>query len=168
MKNSLPYFKEIDLSSLEEYYHVETILNADIISIDINFKGKSTDERTYKSIKTFLENISEFSEQNKFLIENDFKENGEAFDYINFHLEELDEDELSRTINIDDANTSKERQLLDKLRLVRVGLYPDGKYETDYFGVFDYSIDIDGEPSNQLLVVKTNAEGELHHITWES
>jgi hypothetical protein len=168
MEHSLPFFNEIDLSSLVEYYQVETILNADKISIDINFKRKSTDENTYKDIKDFLEKISKFSEQNQLLIENDFKENGEALDYINFYLEELDEDELSRTINIDDANTSKEKQLLTKLKLVRVGLYPDGKYETDYFGVFDYSIDIDGEPGNQLLVVKTNKKGELHHITWES
>jgi hypothetical protein len=39
--------------------------------------------------------------------------------------------------------------------LIRIGLYPDGKYGTEYFGVFDYSIEIDGKMSDQLLVVKT-------------
>jgi hypothetical protein len=168
MEYSLPYFKELDLSTLEEYYCVETILKTGKISIDINFEGKSTNESTYKDIRNFLENINKFSEHNKLLIENDFKENGEASDYINFYFEELEQDELSRIIDIEDNNISKEKKLLNKLRLVRIGLYPDGKYDTDYFGVFDYSMDIDGEPSNQLLTVKTNTEGELQHITWES
>jgi hypothetical protein len=67
-----------------------------------------------------------------------------------------------------DNNLPQELQLLNKLRLIRVGLYPDGKYGTDHFATFDYSIDIDGEPCNYLLVVNTNEKGDLDHITWES
>lgn len=53
---------------------------------------------------------------------------------------------------------------MEKLNLIRVGIYP----RASYFGTFDYSIDIDGEPCNQLLVVHINADGTLDYITWES
>lgn len=83
-------------------------------------------------------------------------------------MDELEEEELSSIIDFSDKEVSKELQLLGKLKLIRVGLYPDGKYGADYYGVFDYSIEIDGEPCNQLLVVKTNENGDLDHIAWES
>ena len=164
----LPYFDQIDITSLDEYYNVEAKLNDNIIRLDINFDKKSIDENTYQNINTFLENINNFDEQNKSLIDKDLKESGQSLDYINFYLDELDQNELATIIDIDDANNPKDKQLINKLKLIRIGLYPDGKYGADYFGVFDYSIDIDGEPCNQLLVVKTNKTGELDHITWES
>ena len=68
-------------------------------------------------------------------------------------------------IDFGNQDEPKEKLLLNKLRLIRVGLYPD---YSEYYGIFDYSIDIDGEPCNQLLVVKTDNNGELDHITWES
>ncbi|GGK82769.1 DUF2004 domain-containing protein [Rufibacter glacialis] len=166
--HQLPFFESIDISTLKEYYKVHTILDNSKISIDINFEKKFIDENTFQVLKNFLESIPKFDEQNKSLISNDFKEEGEAFDYINFYLDELGQEELSSIINIDNDNYPKEKQLLDKLRLIRVGLYPDGKYDADYFGVFDYSIEIDGEPCNQLLVVKTDVKDDLDHITWES
>jgi hypothetical protein len=72
---------------------------------------------------------------------------------------------LSGIIDYGNQDEPIEEQLLNKLRLIKVGLYPD---YTDYYGVFDYSIDIEGEPCNQLLVVKTDNQGRLDHITWES
>lgn len=67
-----------------------------------------------------------------------------------------------------------EKQLLEKLALERVGLYPNVKYETKYFAVFDYTFEgnafIDGRRTmtNQILVVKTDSKGNLDHLAWES
>ncbi len=54
--------------------------------------------------------------------------------------------------------------LLEKLELIRGGIYP----QASYFATFDYSIEIDGEACNQLLVVNVNEDGTLSYITWES
>jgi hypothetical protein len=77
-------------------------------------------------------------------------------------------DELSKIIDTSQESSSFKTQLLEKLQLIRVGLYPNGKYGATYFAAFDYSIEIDGEPCNQLLVVKTNEKGKLDNIAWES
>jgi hypothetical protein len=156
------------LTTLEEYYRTEASLNDNRISVDINFENRSIDENIFYAIKAFLENISQFDNANKPIIKSDFNKKGEAYEYINFYIEELSKNEISDIIGINNRNETTEEQLLNKLKLVRVGLYPDGKNDTDYFGVFDYSIDIYGKPCNQLLVVKTDVNGALDHITWES
>ncbi len=165
---NLPYFGQIDLIKLEEYYNVKVRFFEKEINIDLNFESKTINELNAEKINMFLNNIGNFESVNKNLIEKNFHDEGETANYINFYFDELDEEELSDIINFDDKYNSKEHQLLNKLKLIRVGLYPDGKYGASYYGVFDYSIDIDGEPCNQILVVKTNEIGELDHITWES
>ena len=164
-KYSLPYFGEIVLTALDEYYDVDIDLNDKTVNIDINFEKKSSDRDGFDTIKSFLNNINNFDQQNKSYIEDDFRKQGNTLDYINFYFDELDEDELSDIIDFENALVDKEGQLLNKLKLVRVGIYPD---YAEYFGVFDYSIEIDGEPCNQLLVVKTDEKGNLDHVTWES
>ena len=165
---TLPYFGEIEFTQLEEYYTVEVAFNRSMLRFDLNFENKSITEEQAKSIKVFLNNISALENKNKSSIDKDFNDTGETADYINFYLDELSEEELGDLIDNNNTNKSKEEQLLSKLRLIRIGLYPDRKYGTDYYAVFDYSIDIDGEPCNQLLVVKTDRNGDLNYITWES
>jgi Protein of unknown function (DUF2004) len=169
MKNiELPHFGRINFTQLDEYYAAVTEFNGLTLRLDLNFENKCISEVEIINIKKFLENISAFDVQNKTQIDKDFNDEGEATDYINFYLDELDEEELRGIIDFENRDKPKEEQLLSKLRLIRVGLYPDRKFGADYYGVFDYSIEIGGEPCNQLLVVKTDNKGELDHITWES
>lgn len=166
---NLPYFEEINSQELQEYYVAKIDLNERKISIDLNFENNTIDQSAMETIKHFLENIDKFDKQNKTYLENDFKiEDGQTLEYIEYYFDELEQDEISTIINIHDTSTSKEILLLNELKLKRIGLYPDGKYNTDYYAVFDYSIDIDGEPCDQLLVVKTDKIGDLDHIAWES
>lgn len=165
----LPYFEQITINNLKDYYSTEFELNNRYIQTDLNFENKIIGKNKIEQIETFLKSIADFDKRNKVYIEKDFnEESGETSDYINFYIDEFDENELSGIIDIENINTSKNIQLLNKLKLIRVGLYPDGKYGTDYFATFDYSIDIEGEPCNQLLVVNTDEKGNLDHITWES
>lgn len=169
MHYSLPYFGEINLASVKGRYEAEMDLNEHKIRIDLNFQNLSTEPDIIDTVKTFLENIGKFAEQNKAYIDKDFKEGiGETSGYIKFYLEELDEGELSGIIGTNDPDIPKEIQLLRQLKLIRIGLYPDIEDDATNYAIFDYSIDIDGEPCNQVLVVITNEKGDLDHITWES
>lgn len=163
------HFGEINTNNLEEYYCVNFEMNKNLIQTDLNFENKKIEKQLIDKIEYFLKNLVDFDNKNKYYIEKDFKDVvGETFEYINFYVEELDENELSEIIDLNNTNTPKNIQLLEKLKLIRIGLYPDGKYGTDSFATFDYSIDINGEPCNQLLVVNTDHKGNLNTITWES
>ena len=113
----------------------------------------------------FAKKIPEFDNQNRNYIKSDFEQDvSMTSDYLNFYLDELDESELGGIIDLKNQKKSKNSLLMEQLNLIRVGIYP----QASYFATFDYSIDIDGEPCNQLLVVNINQNGTLDYITWES
>jgi hypothetical protein len=82
---------------------------------------------------------------------------------LEHHLEEVEQDELSTLINFDDSTTEPEQQLLTKLELVRIGLYPDNE---DGFAILDYSIG--REITNYLVVINTDQNGQLDYMSMES
>ena len=167
MKYKLPYFEEIDLNQLEEYYNVEIDNKSHKIGIDLNFKAKKIEAQLFDKVKKIIENIESEDSKNRTYITSDFKdENGDAVkEFLEFHIEELAE-ELSGIVNFEDKSNSPEKQLLEKLKLVRIGFYPDGEYGTDSFIIFDYTVD--RELSDQIIVVNVDKEGKLINLAWES
>ncbi|SFN51705.1 hypothetical protein SAMN05421738_1142 [Algoriella xinjiangensis] len=163
---TLPHFGKLQVENLEEYYNVDIELGGKEIQIDLNFENKTINIEDFDTIKHFIENIENFDKQNQHYIKSDYDdENGNTVkEYVTFHIEELGEEFLEQ-INIDNQ-TDKEQQFLTKLNLTRVGIYPDGKYDTSYFAVFDYTVN--KELTDQLIVVKTDNKGNLDHLSWES
>lgn len=158
-------FKEIDLNNPEDYYEGSIELDGREIELDLNIERESIEQSLLEKINAFIEKLGEFDRQNRNFIRQDFdQETSMTADYLTFYLDELDQEELSEIIDIHDDKHPKELLLLRKLIIARVGLYPDAPY----FATFDYSIEIDDEPCNQLLVVNIKENGALHHITWES
>jgi len=160
-----PDFTEIELENLKDYYNWSLKFGKREVNLDVNFETKSTNQSMLEQIQEFVNKIPEFDTKNRAFIKSDFEQAASmTSDYLNFYLDELDESELAGIININDRKKSRNRLLMEQLNLIRVGIYP----QAPYFGTFDYSIDIDGEPCNQLLVVNINKDGTLDHITWES
>ena len=83
--------------------------------------------------------------------------------YLENHLEELGTDDLNALIGAGARSADQPRILLKKLQLVRVGLYPDSVAQ---FAIFDYSIG--RELTNYLVVINTDENGNLDHMTMES
>jgi len=162
---SLSHFGDIDPENLEEYYDVDIDFDGHKIQIDLNFEDIHIDSKRLDIAKRFIDNISEFDKQNKKYIEQDYAdEDGDTVrTYVEHHLEDMDKDELSGLVDFDNAVTSPEIQLMNSLRLKRVGLYPD---EESHFAVFDYSIG--RELTQYLVVINIDENGNLDYLTMES
>lgn len=162
---TLPHFGQLATENLEEYYDVDIVFNGNEIQIDLNFENKAIDIATMDKVKNFIENIEKFDILNKTYILDDYNdEEGDTVKfYLEDHLEEIGKDELSTLINFDDTTIELEQQLLAKLKLVRVGLYPESE---DNFAIFDYSIGQD--ITNYLVVINTDENGQLEYMTMES
>lgn len=160
---TFPYFGEIDLNNLQEDY--ETKIRINNVEVDLHFENNSINIAKAQTIKNVLENLTDFDIQNKTYIENDYhdEENSTVKEYLEFHLEELDNKILAEFIDFEDQNSNPEKQLLKKLKLASIGFYPD---DSDNFAVFDYTID--KKITNYLIVVNTDENNNLDDITWES
>ncbi|MFL9483513.1 DUF2004 domain-containing protein [Chitinophagaceae bacterium LWZ2-11] len=162
---TLPYFGELNSDSLDEYYDEEIEFNGRQIDLDLNFENETIEPAKLESVKRFIENIALYNAKNEERIMVDYNDEDcdTAKTYAEHHLEELSKDDLSQLVDFDDKSIDPERQLLKKLQLVRVGLYPDNDED---FAIFDYSIGQD--LTNYLVVVFTNVNGEMDYMTMES
>lgn len=161
----LPHFGFIDPAALEEYYDVEIPYQDTEIQVDLNFGNKTIDPARLETVKQFIENIRIHDLSNRKHIEADYNNGGgdTVKFYLEHHLEELGKDELAELVDLNSKSSEHEKQLLKKLHLVRVGLYPDSE---DQFAVFDYSIG--QEITNDLVVIFTDENGNLDYMTIES
>ncbi|SDJ57363.1 DUF2004 domain-containing protein [Chryseobacterium jejuense] len=164
-KYTLPYFGQLSTDNIEEYYDVTINFNGNEVQIDLNFENENTDAAKLDQIKNYLENIEPFNKLAKsYILEDYHNEEGDTVkSYLEHHLEEVEQDELSTLINFDDSTTEPEQQLLTKLELVRIGLYPDNE---DGFAILDYSIG--KEITDYLVVINTDQNGQLDYMSMES
>nr|WP_315026313.1 DUF2004 domain-containing protein [uncultured Chryseobacterium sp.] len=164
-KYTLPFFGEVSTESLEEYYDVNIDFKGNEIQIDMNFENPNIDVLQLDKVKSFLENIENFDKLNKtYIVEDYHDQDGDTVkSYIEHHLEEIDKDQLSTLINFEDTSSKPEQQLLKKLELIRVGLYPDSE---DNFAILDYSIGQD--LTDYLVVINTDENGQLDYMAMES
>lgn len=173
----LPPFGQINLTSLNGEYRAVIQLANKEIRIDINFKNTAIEKAAMDNVKNFIDNISKFDKQNLDFIEKDFNDDNckTVKEYIEFHIEEaLDQEKLTQLIDYQNNEITAEKQFLSKLRLERVGLYPDGKYGTEHFAVFDYTpegnVYFEGRRTitDEILVICTDKNGKMAYITMES
>lgn len=162
---TLPHFGPIDPNDLEEYYEVEISFNSRQIEIDLNFENKTIDPKRLETVQHFIDNIRIFDINNKNYIVNDYNnKDGDAVKfYLQHHLEELGNTELAALLPAGSKKPDHEKLLLQKLHLVRVGIYPDNANE---FAIFDYSIG--QQITNDLVVIFTDENGNLDYMTVES
>ncbi len=161
---TLSHFGNIDSEALEEYYDAEIEFHSTFIQVDLNFEKKSLDPERLDIVRRFIDNIRIHDLNNKKYIQKDFDDMGDTVpQYIDHHLAELALDDLENLIGTDRRSADKPDYLLEKLHLVRVGLYPDSK---EQFAIFDYSIG--RELTDYLLVVYTDENGNLEYLSMES
>tara|TARA_A100000171_G_scaffold50588_1_gene62402 strand:- start:3183 stop:3728 length:546 start_codon:yes stop_codon:yes gene_type:complete len=157
-------YGEIDISNLKGDYECSIMVENHSVHLDVNFEKERISEQELLEVTNFIENVEKHHLKNLRYIQENFDQGASmSSEYIQFYIEELEPDELDSLVNTK-SQVKTENQLLEKLTLKRIGVYP----EASYYANFDYTIYIHGEPCNQLLVVNSNQDGTLHDITWES
>ncbi|MBN1802476.1 MAG: DUF2004 domain-containing protein [Candidatus Lokiarchaeota archaeon] len=160
----IKYFGEIDLESVGEHLDTEIVIDGRRVSVDINFnKKKSLNLRVLEVIQDVLASLDEVMKMNDNAIKNDFENGGEVKFYVDFHLEEFEESELREILGNPDENIAKEIQILSKLKLVRIGFYPE---ENSSFVVMDYTIS--KTHTDELVVIKLDRNKNIEEIVIES
>ena len=158
------YFGEIDLDNVEEYYETEIEVQGRPVEITINITGSKTiDLDSIQAVEDYLDNLTINEENIRQIIYQDFKEKGEAKNYIDFQVEELDKDDISDLIESADKKLNKKEKLLSVLYLLRIGFYPEK--EDKAFAVYDYTIE--EEYTDDLLVIIIGKDNNIK-LTIES
>ena len=159
----LPYFENIDLDSIDDYYNIDIEFQGHTVQLDLNFDEDTAVNANIDLVKKVIDNLVDYAAKAYNSILNDFKTEDTVKDYIEHHLEYIDKNELDRLLFDSDKNLSVAEQLLSKLHLERVGFYPEDKND---FAIFDYTIG--REVTNYLIVVKFDSRGSVVDLIMES
>ncbi len=162
-KFSMPFFGELDINNLKDYYEVDVEVNKRKFEMDLNFENGTVSNKILnktskliREIDPLIESVIEYLKENR--------EEEEAIDeYLELHLNELDDTVVSELLKNSNSNLSKKDQLYESLKLKRIGIYPE---DEDEYAVFDFIID--DNLSNYILVVKLDNNVEVDEVTIES
>ena len=116
-----------------------------------------------EKINNWLIDVQKLDKLGLTTIKKDFELGETVKEYIEHHLDELDEDDLQTLINQTKAGKTKEEKLLYSIKLKRIGFYPQTE---ERFVNLDYTLDND--LTDYLVVLDFTDDGKLHYITVES
>lgn len=160
---NLPFFNELDSDLLADYYEADIDLGLKKLFLDINFDETSIESDRLLILKNYLDDLTGIIDIAENEIRNDFNNGEEVKEFLTFHIEELDQNELADLLKEADQNLSMEQQILSTLKLKRIGFYPD---EEENFAVLDFTLNED--LSQYILVVNMTDNKAVNYITMES
>ncbi len=155
----------IEGDNLEKYYQVMLDLDGHSYSLELNFRKKTIEESKRGILKNFVYNLEKYEAENKRILNDDFANNGQVHSYIDFNCDRFGLESLAQQFGLDSTADDFKTQLLKHLKLIRIGIYPDGQYHTPYYATFDYVLN--GELSYQIIAIKTNESGNFESLFWE-
>ncbi len=161
---SIEPFGEINFDKTEEDYILyDYKLNNTEIHFDLNFEKEIISDDILPKLNMFIKILPELSEKLKTEIKKEYK-NGEVVKgYIEHHFNDCENEELNSIgINTDRNEAEIKNEMLNKIHLKRIGLYPE--YED--FAVFDFTLD--RNITQYVIVVNTNDLGKVNSIVIES
>lgn len=163
MNINLPYFNDINSKNLDDYYDVEVEFNGGILKMDLNFDNTEIESHLLECVKNYLDNLTGVYDAALKAIYIDLEEGGTTIEFLDFHMEDLEDEELKEVTKNADKGQSLEKQILSQITLKRLGFYPEIEEE---FATLDFTIG--EEISDYLLVVKMDSKQHLQEITMES
>lgn len=162
-KFNLTNFGEVDADNLEEYYDAEIMVNGRTVEVDISLDEKSISIDKLEKINSWLTNVQKLDELGLATIKEDFVSGDTVKEYIEHHLEELDNDDIKDLMKQAKEGKTKEEKLLQSIKLKRIGFYP---HTDERFVNLDYVLGND--LTDYLVVLDFTEDGNLHYITLES
>ncbi|MES2276329.1 MAG: DUF2004 domain-containing protein [Bacteroidota bacterium] len=160
---NLPFFNELDSDNLTDYYEVDVDIEQNKVQLDVNFEEKTINPDKLLILKSYLDSPQAIINIAKEAIINNFANGEDVKEFLTFHIEELDQNDLGNLLKQADNTLSLEEQILSVLKLRRIGFYP---YDNDEFAILDFVLD-EGI-SQYILVVKLNNNKIVDNITMES
>ena len=160
-KKHITYFEEIDFTS-DDFFSTEILLNNETVTINLEFYDGLPQYDWIKAYEHYTERLEEYKSKIDKAIVKDLKDEETTLEYIEHHLEELDEPTIEKLIKDTDADRSVVDRLLSVLKLQKI----EFRFDEDEFAVWDYSFGND--ITDYLLVAYTDKNGKLIEFSIDS
>jgi Protein of unknown function (DUF2004) len=162
----LPYFEHWNNQTLETHFDAFLPEKDLRLSLALDQPAKELDAATLPLVRSILDNIPAIDELLLDYIQQDFKQKGNAAEYINHFLEYADPSIVQTMLQKSTQKGSKPKRLASLIRLMafRITLHANAS-----FLVLDYTINpIGAMLNNYVLTVSFDKTGEMTAYSMES
>lgn len=161
-KKEISYFGEVDIQEDDYIQGSATICGQTVrLSVDLD-EDKEIPRQWWVELEDYLSHLEEYKAHFEKSIVEDYNNGGTTAEYVSWHLEELEDiDALLSTANQVGTKAEQFLSLLTQ-RLQNIAFYPG----EEGYAVWDFMID--GECSDEIIVVYSDNKGKVVKITWES
>ena len=134
------------------------------VAIDLTLEEANVPHEVVDSALQLVDDIRSLDEEARSALVSDLEEGDDAASamYVSHHLSELSDEDLNTIFDEEPENVDGEA-FLEKMQLVRVGIYPE---ETERHVLLDYSIGSDF--TNYILSVAFDKTGQVTGVSMES
>lgn len=160
-KKTIAYFGEIDPDS-DDFLSTQIIVDNHITTLVICTAGKKLTNQQVNVFEKYAKRIPEYKFKIDKAIAKDMKEGGPTFEYLEHHLEELDDITIENLLKNTNLQKTQIEQLLSILRLEEIVFH----FNNDEYAIWNYSPGSD--ITNYQLAVYTNSEGDVVGLAMEN
>ncbi|WP_410208916.1 DUF2004 domain-containing protein [Fusobacterium sp.] len=153
-----------DVAFNRPYYETAVHLEDRDIEIDLNLDDVLGEKNWVFLYDEYISKVQLLRKDIEELIRKNFKGHGIVEEWLDYHIEELEisDEKVDGLLSEKNMKLPLKNKLFSLLNLRRIGLYP-GNFD---YAVWDFMLD--GDLSDDILVVITDIEGNVKEITWES
>jgi hypothetical protein len=164
---AFPPFGTVNLNSLEDNYTAQIEVNGVTVNLDLYFEFTDMDKCQANAVKKFIDYIPRIDTQNRTYIDKEYGNvEGEIVkEYLIYHLDELDEEDLYELLDFEDKAIDPEIQLYHKLELCGVALHSEPGDILGFNTFFKYTVC--PELSDCVIVVDTDGFGKAKRLYWD-
>lgn len=158
---TITYFDEIDFDS-DDFFETEIVLNCDKITLNLEFRDGLPKFDWTKQYENYISKLDEYKQKVDKAIIKDFKDEETTLEYIEHHIDELDDLSIEKLIKDTDQDKPITERLLSTLKLQRIGF----RFDDEEFAAWDYTLGSD--ITNYILAVYTDKNGKVTDFSIES
>lgn len=160
---TIPYFGEIELDNLNDYYEADYSYLGKSIAIDLNFEDISIDESDLEPTIAALNGLNKLIETGYAELTKSYQTNGPVKQYINRHMSGLNPEELAELFDTAPEGLNKELKMMSHLKLRRIGFYPE-----DTIGLVTMDFTIGYNLTDYVIAINFNNRLQFEDIALES
>ena len=156
-------FGNLNLDALDTYYEAEIVHDGKSVELDLNFEQTQIEKEAVIRVDDYLAGLEMYEQKVRQWLRKDFASDGWSKEYIEYHLDVLEDRELKKLLWYAVPLHDPSLQLFSLVHLDRLGFYPE--IGDAIFAIFDYVLDKD--LTDLILVVGIRKDG-TYFITMES
>ncbi|MGL5681533.1 MAG: DUF2004 domain-containing protein [Marinifilaceae bacterium] len=158
MKKEITYFGDIDITTPKKSYEGHIKIENHEVKLGLVIENKPENDNWADLYNCYAKRLLTLKPEMDKALKQNYDEERQASDYIDFMLEQLDDNVIANLVEDEDDNKPIEERMFATMQLMEIDFYPAG----DNFAKWRYTLG--KNVTDRAVNIYTNTEGIVQYI----